>query len=67
VNGKVGRMPNVTVEQYRRLRAVKAARDALPTDKALAKELGISVSSVRSIMARGLLTYERGRKNGKTT
>jgi hypothetical protein len=58
-------LPKVTLEQYRRILEVKTARDALPSDKKLAREMGITVDGVRSIMRRGLTTYDR-RADGKT-
>lgn len=55
----VGRVPNVTEAQYRRILEVKAARAAIPSDKALARELGMSAANIQSIMHRGLKHFER--------
>lgn len=55
----VGRVPNVTKEQYRRILEVRAARAAIPSDKVLARELGMTTANVRSIMHRGLKYFER--------
>jgi hypothetical protein len=49
----------VTEEQYRRIMAVKEARAVIPSDKALGREFGLSTSTIRSIMNRGLKRYRR--------
>lgn len=53
-----GRPSRVTEEQYRRIMAVKAARAGIPSDKALAREFGLSTATIRSIMHRRLKQFE---------
>lgn len=59
--------PKLTPEQRQRIIAVMIARRALPSDKQLARELGISVSSLYKTMERMLhdLTVSRESKSGK--
>lgn len=45
-----GRKPSITREQYRRILDVARARRMVPSNAALARELGISVSRVVQIM-----------------
>jgi len=54
-----GRPSRVTEEQYRRIMAVKEARAVIPSDKALGREFGLSIATIRSIMNRGLKRYRR--------
>lgn len=55
----VGRPPRVTEDQYRRIMAVRDARAGIPSDKVLARELGITVSTLRSIMWRRVKRFNR--------
>jgi len=57
----VGRPPSVTMAQYQRVLDVKAARAVLPTNKELARELGVPVSTIHGIINRGLPTYHKPR------
>ena len=57
---KPGRRPTITREQYQRIIDVKVARAMLPSNKELARELGISPSTVNGLMIRGLKTYQKG-------
>ena len=45
-----GRRPAATVEQYRRIVEVRDARRAIPTDKELARELGLPVYTITNLM-----------------
>ena len=49
----------VTLEQYRRIRAVKAARAALPTDAELSIELGLKIDTIQTVLYREIKRYER--------
>jgi len=53
----------VTEEQYRKLMEVKAARAAIPSNKVLAREFGLPVATVQTIIFRGLKRY--GGKHGR--
>ena len=56
----------VTLEQYRRIRQVWAARRAIPSDKELACELDLPAATIRAAMVRGLKTYDQLRaKHGR--
>ena len=65
--------PKLTVEQRQRIADVVSARRALPTDKQLARELGISVSAIYRTIERieqlnsmlHDLAVSRGTKSGK--
>ncbi len=58
-----GRPTRVTEEQYRKLMEVKAARAAIPSNKVLAREFGLPVATVQTIIFRGLKRY--GGKHGR--
>ncbi len=62
---KPGRPPSVTMEQYQRVLDVKAARAALPTNKELARELGVPVSTIMGLLGRGLKAYQPRKANGR--
>jgi hypothetical protein len=49
------------MEQYQRVLDVKAARAVLPTNKELAREFGVPVSTIHCIIQRGLTTYHKPR------
>lgn len=50
--------PLLTFEQYLRVRQVKEARDALPSDKDLAREYGVPVRVIERAISQGLRRYE---------
>ena len=50
--------PVVTLEQYRRIREVRAARAALPTDEQLCFELGLNIGTMRTAMYREIERHE---------
>ena len=54
----VGRKPDMTLEQYQRISEVRAARKAIPTDKELARELGLRLYQIRRAMALGIKPYD---------
>lgn len=54
-----GRPPRVTFAQYRRIVAVRRARESIPSDKELAVELGLNPTTVGNLVRRGLKTYEK--------
>ena len=56
---KPGRRPTITREQYQRIIDVKVARAMLPSNKELAREFGISPSTVNGLMIHGLKTYDK--------
>ncbi len=60
-----GRPPSVTLAQYQRVLDVKAARAMLPTNKELARELGVPVSTIHGIINRGLKVYRQRRPDGR--
>lgn len=60
----VGRPPQVTLEQYRRIMEVRSARRAIPGNKALARELGINVATIGTTMVRGIKTYDHQLRDG---
>lgn len=45
-----GRQSPMTLEQYRRIVEVRRIRDSAPTDKELARELGLPVHTVANAM-----------------
>jgi hypothetical protein len=55
----------VTMAQYQRILDVKAARAILPTNKQLARELGVSVSTIHGIINRGIKTYHQRGSSGR--
>ena len=52
-----GRPPSITLEQYRRIREAHELRRRL-CDKALAREAGIAVGTVRRIVKQGIKRYD---------
>jgi hypothetical protein len=52
----------VTLAQYQRVLDVKAARAMLPTNKELARELGVPVSTIMGLIQRGLKSYQQPRR-----
>jgi hypothetical protein len=56
-----GRPPKVTREQYAELRRWKAARDALPSLRALAKRLGVGYRAAELATRKGIKRYEATR------
>ena len=52
-----GRPPSLTLEQYRRVRELRELQRR-HTDKAVAHELGISVTSLRRIKSQGIKRYD---------
>lgn len=54
-----GRRPKLTREQYLRVREIKAQRDAIPSDKHLAREFGVSERIIEHAMYAGIQRYER--------
>lgn len=58
-----GRPSRITEEQYRKLMEVKAARAAIPSNKVLARQFGLPVGTVQTIISRGLKRY--GGKHGR--
>jgi hypothetical protein len=65
VKRSAGRPPSVTLAQYQRVLDVKAARAMLPTNKELARELGVPVSTIHGIINRGLKVYHQRRPDGR--
>ena len=59
---RAGRPPSVTMAQYQRVLDVKAARAMLPTNKELARELGVPVSTIMGLIQRGLKAYHQPRR-----
>jgi DNA-directed RNA polymerase specialized sigma24 family protein len=53
-----GRKPNMSREQYRRVVEVRTLRARTPSNKELARELGVSLSVIHKALADGLRTYE---------
>ena len=53
-----GQKPKLTLDQYRRVREVVRLRQLAPTDKELARELGLPVHTVAHAMSRGLKRYD---------
>jgi len=54
-----GRPTTITIEQYRRIVEVRRLRESTPTDKELARELGLSVHTIGNAMrGRGIRRYE---------
>lgn len=53
-----GRPPRITLEQYRRIAEVRRIREAAPTDKELARELGLPVHAVTNAMRGRIRRYE---------
>ena len=53
-----GRPTGVTLDQYRRLLEVRRLRQLAPTDKELARELGLPVHTVSHAISRGLKRYD---------
>ena len=45
-----GRRPSMTIEQYRRIVEVKRIRESAPTDKELARELGLPIHTIENAM-----------------
>jgi hypothetical protein len=45
-----GRRPSMTIDQYRRIVEVKRIRESAPTDKELARELGLPAYTVANAM-----------------
>ena len=45
-----GRPPAVTLAQLVRIEAVREARDAIPSDKELAAELGVKIHVIQRLM-----------------
>jgi hypothetical protein len=62
VKRSTGRPPSVTLAQYQRVLDVKAARAMLPTNKELARELGVPVSTIMGLIQRGLKSYHQPRR-----
>jgi hypothetical protein len=65
VKRSAGRPPSVTLAQYQRVLDVKAARAMLPTNKELARELGVPVSTIHGIINRGLKVYHQRGSDGR--
>lgn len=53
-----GRRPKVTIEQYKRILSVAAARRSVPSNLELARELGISLARVVQIMRHRIKRYD---------
>ena len=53
-----GRPTSVTLEQYRRILEVRRLRQLAPSDKELARELGLPVHTVSHALGRGLKRYD---------
>lgn len=56
--GFVGRKPEMTLEQYKRIIEVRRMREATPSDKELARELGLRLYPIRRAMALGIKSYD---------
>lgn len=54
-----GRRPKLTREQYLRVREIKAQRDAIPSDKHLAREFGVSERIIERALYIGIKRYEQ--------
>lgn len=57
----VGGKPRLTPEQYARVREIKAQRDAIPSDKHLAREFGVSERIIERALYIGIKRYEAQR------
>ena len=53
-----GPKPKITLEQYRRILEVRRLRQLAPSDKELARELGLPVHTVSHRLWRGLKRYD---------
>ena len=53
-----GRPTSVTLDQYRRILEVRRLRQLAPSDKDLARELGLPVHTVSHRLWRGLKRYD---------
>ena len=53
-----GRPPKITPAQYQELRRWRAARDALPSLRELARRLGIPERAARAALVQGIKRYE---------
>ena len=58
MKSRPGRKPNMSREQYRRVVEVRTLRARTPSNKELARELGVSLSVIHKALADGLRTYE---------
>jgi hypothetical protein len=58
MKSRPGRKPNLTREQYRRVVEVRTLRARTPSNKELARELGVSPSVIHKALADGLRSYE---------
>lgn len=54
-----GRQPKLTYEQYVRVREIRDRRAAIPSDKHLAREFGVSERIIEHAMYAGIQRYER--------
>lgn len=53
-----GRPPKITPAQYQELQRWKAARDALPSLRELAAQIGVPFSTARKTVEQGIKRYE---------
>jgi hypothetical protein len=53
-----GPKPRLTFEQYKRIVEVREARSQIPTDKELARELGLNPLSIKRSMIRGIKVFD---------
>lgn len=53
-----GRKPKLTPDQYAVIVSIREARAQIPSDADLAAQLGISVSTIRNAIRRGVKTYD---------
>jgi hypothetical protein len=60
MNGRArnGRPPTITLEQYQRVREVRRLRNLAPSDKELARELGLPIKTIQNAML-GIKCYEK--------
>lgn len=62
-----GRPTTITLEQCRRIVEVRRLRESTPTDKELARELGLSVHTIGNAMrGRGIRRYELALRREET-
>jgi hypothetical protein len=49
----------ITLEQYLRIKEVGRARAAIPSDKELARELGVGIHAVQRVLHRPMKCHEK--------
>lgn len=57
-NNPEGRPPTISFEVYRRIAQVRDARKAIPCNKTLARELGLTPKKVNRAMEKPIRRYE---------